>query len=121
MEDISRTGPAAFPRAILTGTLVLMLSTVMPSLVLSQEIGDAEQGLQYAADVCSECHAILPEQPLSPVAEAPRFEDVANTAGMTATALIAWLQTSHPTMPNIIMTGAEMGDVVEYILSMKNK
>lgn len=121
MKDIPRTAPAAFARTILTGTLVLMLSLVSPATAVGQQIGDAEKGLQYALEVCSECHAVRPEQPLSPLPEAPRFEDVANTPGMTAIALTAWFQTSHPTMPNITMTHAEISDVIEYILSLRNE
>jgi hypothetical protein len=55
------------------------------------------------------------------VAEAPRFEDIANTPGMTATALIAWFQTSHPTMPNVILTDEQTRDIVQYILSLKSE
>jgi hypothetical protein len=57
---------------------------------------------------------------VSPLPEAPRFEDVANISGMTAIALTVWFQTSHPTMPNIIMKDEEMRDVIQYILSLKN-
>jgi mono/diheme cytochrome c family protein len=86
----------------------------------AQEIGDAEKGRTFAIEVCSGCHAVLPEQPFSPVAEAPRFEDVANTSGMTAIALTAWFQTSHPTMPNIRLTDEETRNVIQYILSLKS-
>ncbi len=100
-------------------TLVLMLSAAIPATAVSQQIGDAEKGLQYASEVCSGCHAVRPEQLTSPLPQAPRFEDVANISGMTAIALTAWLQTSHPTMPNIRMTDEEMRNVIQYILSLK--
>jgi hypothetical protein len=44
---------------------------------------------------------------------------VANTAGMTANALAAWLQSSHPTMPDIRLTDEEMRNVIGYILSLR--
>jgi len=87
---------------------------------MSQQIGDATKGHEYASEFCSECHAVGHSQPLSPLRKAPRFVDVANTRGMTAITLTAWLQTSHPTMPNIIMTDAEMRNVIQYILSLKS-
>ena len=39
---------------------------------------------------------------------------------MTATALRVWLQTSHPTMPNIMLAPNDMDNVVAYILSLKD-
>jgi mono/diheme cytochrome c family protein len=79
--------------------------------------GDAKAGLDYAQHYCSSCHGIGGEQ--SPLAEAPPFHDVANQPGMTQTALQAWLQTSHPTMPNIVVAPADMQNVIAYILSLK--
>jgi hypothetical protein len=38
---------------------------------------------------------------------------------MTAIALSAALNTSHPTMPNIMLEAAERADIIAYILSLK--
>jgi mono/diheme cytochrome c family protein len=92
-----------------------------PVTAFSQEIGDAELGHQYAEEVCSPCHAVNAHQIDSPVEQAPPFQIVADTPGMTANALTAWLQTSHPTMPNIILTDEEMRNVIAYILSLKRE
>jgi hypothetical protein len=35
--------------------------------------------------------------------------------------LQVWLQTSHPTMPNIIIEPKDMSDVIAYILSLKDR
>jgi hypothetical protein len=64
------------------------------------------------------CHA-LKQVETSPEPTAPPFADVANTQGMTATALTVWLTTSHPTMPNIVIEPHDMDNVVAYILSLK--
>jgi hypothetical protein len=56
-----------------------------------------------------------------PVLKGPRFDDVADTPGMTATALFAWMRTSHPTMPNIILEPDDLRNVVAYILSLKER
>jgi hypothetical protein len=53
--------------------------------------------------------------------EAKPFEEIANTTGVTAMALFAWLQSTHPTMPNIILEDDEMTNVVAYILSLKDR
>jgi mono/diheme cytochrome c family protein len=101
-------------------TLALMFGAAMPATAASQEVGDAGEGFRYASEVCSECHAVRRDELASPLPQAPRFEDVANTPGMTGIALIAWFQTSHPTMPDIVMKDEEMRNVVQYILSLKN-
>jgi mono/diheme cytochrome c family protein len=93
----------------------------LSSTARTQAIGDSEKGLKYALEVCAECHSVRPEHPLSRVPEATPFEIVANTPGITSNALAAWLQTSHPSMPNIMMTDEQMRDVIEYILSLKLK
>ena len=40
---------------------------------------------------------------------------------MTGTALAVWMQTSHPTMPNIIVEKNDMLNVIAYILSLKGR
>ena len=40
---------------------------------------------------------------------------------MTATALRTWLQTSHPTMPNIVLKADDRDNVIAYILSLNAK
>ena len=51
--------------------------------------------------------------------DAPTFETIAKTPGLTSTALNSLLHTSHPTMPNIVIKGAAAKDIVAYILSLK--
>jgi len=51
----------------------------------------------------------------------PAFRDIANTPGITAIALRAFLTSSHPRMPNLILTPEETGDVIAYILSLRDR
>ena len=53
--------------------------------------------------------------------KATRFREVAARPGITGTALAIWLQTSHPTMPNIIVEHQDMLNVIAYILSLKGR
>ncbi len=48
-----------------------------------------------------------------------QVEHIANTPGMNSTALTAALRTSHESMPNIIIKGTDLGDVIAYILSLR--
>ena len=49
----------------------------------------------------------------------PAFRSIADTPGMTATALRVFLTSSHPKMPNLILTPEEITDVTAYILSLR--
>ena len=83
------------------------------------QTGDPKLGAAYAKRVCAKCHAI-DRTGISPEPTAPSFKDVANTPGMTGTALTVWLTTSHPTMPNIIVEPHDMDNVIAFILSLKH-
>lgn len=105
------------PRTALA--LIVTAAAIVPAAI-GQQIGNAERGMQYASEVCSACHAVRSGEMRSPISDAPPFEEIANTSGMTFTALTVWFQSSHPTMPNINMTDEEMRDVIQYILSLKS-
>ena len=84
--------------------------------------GNPEAGRVYAREVCSPCHAVTAEQASQrSIAIAPDFQTIANTPGMTATALRAFLQTPHPKMPNLILTAQQSADVIAYILSLRDR
>jgi len=86
----------------------------------TQEIGQASRGLLLAQRLCAECHAVQKEFARSSNANAPRFEAIASTPGMTAIALSAALNTSHVSMSNILLTMDEpAADITAYILSLK--
>ena len=102
---------------ILSG--LLFIASSIPAF--SQQIGDAVLGQQFAELICSTCHAVHPSQIKSTVDEATPFQIVADAPGMTANALTAWLQTSHPTMPNIILYDDDMRNVIQYILSLRTR
>jgi len=92
-------------------------------LALSSEAGaqdaDIEAGAAYAKQICAACHAVLPNEQISPLPEAPTFQSIADTPGMTELALTVWLQSSHPTMPNIVLEPDDMRNVIAYIRSLE--
>jgi mono/diheme cytochrome c family protein len=85
----------------------------------AQEIGQPSRGAALARQLCAECHAIQKEYARSPNSNAPRFQVIASTPGMTAMALSAALNTSHHSMPNVLLTGDEQAHIIAYILSLK--
>ncbi|MHA1517853.1 MAG: c-type cytochrome [Alphaproteobacteria bacterium] len=80
---------------------------------------DIAAGKSYAKEVCAACHAVLPGEEVSPLLNATPFQEVADAPGMTELALSVWLQSSHPTMPNIILDQDDMRNVIAYIRSLK--
>ena len=97
--------------------MVVAAACLLASAAHAQD-ADIEAGTAYAQEVCAACHAVLPNEELSPLPQAPTFQSVADTPGMTELALTVWLQSSHPTMPNIILTQDELRNVVAYIRSL---
>ncbi len=87
----------------------------------SAQEADVGAGATYAKQVCAPCHAVLPNQQISPLPQAPTFQKVADTPGMTEMALSVWMQSSHPTMPNVILKQDDLRNVVAYIHSLKSK
>jgi mono/diheme cytochrome c family protein len=85
----------------------------------AQEVGHPGAGLAAARRLCSQCHAVEKQETKSPEPDAPAFQGIASTPGMTATALIVALSTSHQVMPNIMLQAEEKTDIVAYILSLK--
>lgn len=86
---------------------------------MGQNLGVAERGRAYAIANCADCHGVLATDRSSPVGKATRFVDVANTSGMTETAILVWLQTPHPTMPNFIVEPSDMRNLAAYIVSLR--
>lgn len=105
----------------IAGGIALAGLLLIAAPALGQGLGDILAGREYAKSVCAECHAVLPSDPWSPSIDAPTFFEIANTSGMTARALTVWLQTSHPSMPNLLVPPDDRDDLIAYILSLKDE
>ncbi len=106
------------PTRLLLAAMALAGSIASASAA-QDHIGDARRGLEYVQATCSGCHAILYEDINSPVPDAPPFKAIADTPGITRTALSVFLQSPHPTMPNLIVAGEDADNLIAYILSLK--
>jgi mono/diheme cytochrome c family protein len=96
-----------------------MSALAAASAFAAEKLGDPQAGFEYARRVCSGCHGISAET--SRVPKATRFREVADRPGMTGTALRVWIETYHPTMPNIVVDKQDMLNVIAYILSLKGR
>jgi mono/diheme cytochrome c family protein len=103
---------------LLIFSLALAVSVAAGALA-AEDVGDPQAGFEYAKNVCSGCHGISAEE--SAVPKATRFREVADRPGMTGTALRVWMETYHPTMPNIVVDKQDMLNVIAYILSLKGR
>lgn len=84
--------------------------------------GNIAAGHAFAREACNACHMLEAKQKKPRrIVIGPAFRDIANTRGITATALRVFLTTSHPTMPNLILTPDEITDVIAYILSLRRR
>jgi mono/diheme cytochrome c family protein len=84
----------------------------------AQTVGDPQDGLALAQQICSPCHATVPQQDRSPNPKAPRLAELSATPGMTSTALLVALTTPHSGMPMFTLTPGQRDDIIAYILSL---
>ena len=100
--------------------IVLAAVLAIAALRAQAQDGDVAAGHAFAREACNACH-MVEAQPRKPrrIVIGPAFRDVANTRGITATALRVFLTTSHPKMPNLILNSEETADVIAYILSLR--
>ena len=102
--------------ARLAGLLALL------PLAAAAQRPETATGRRLAETVCAACHQVEanPTAP-SPNPDAPRFGDVARMASTTELSLRVFLRSTHPTMPNFILSANEIESLSSYILSLANR
>jgi len=84
----------------------------------SAQSADPSLGKHLAETVCSACHQVGPDSPApSPNPKAPSFLAISRTPSMSDLAIKVFLRSSHPTMPNIILSPDEIDSITAYIRS----
>ena len=105
----------------MTKIAILTAALAMPALVLlsgAAQAADTAVGRHIARTLCSECHQVGPASPQPPNSTAPRFPDIARMPSTTELSIKVFLRSSHPHMPNIMLSPAQMDAVAAYILSL---
>ncbi len=110
---------AQMSKLISIGPLLCFIIATMAGGAQAQQSGGARQGLALAREACAPCHLVVKEAGRSTNPDAPTFEAIARTSGLTSAALTVMLQTSHNNMPNIVLKGDDLKNIVAYILSLK--
>ena len=119
LSDTFRSNSRWLAMLVFYGTVLAAAEFLLPADVRAQEVGDSQIGLAFALAHCSECHNVKGTGNKSPNPSAPSFASVAKTTGMTGRALAVWLQTSHPTMPDFIISAEDRNNIIAYIMSLQ--
>ena len=103
--------------ALLVAALLVLLS-LRNANGMDLQLESITAGRRLAEAWCMECHTIgaIGSGARKPP---PDFVAVANRSSTTALSLKVFLQTSHPTMPNVIVGPIQADDLASYILSLK--
>jgi mono/diheme cytochrome c family protein len=97
--------------AVLRAVIAAGLAFV-PSLAHAQQAGNVSKGQRIVEGSCQACHR-------SGASRAPSFAAIGRMPSTTALSLGVYMRTSHPTMPNLVLSPAELDDVIAYVLSLK--
>ena len=101
---------------------VLLLTLALcaaPTAAQAVETATPQQGLAVARERCSFCHGVEHGDEYSSNPLAPTFEAIADTPGMTATALSVALRSSHQVMPDLILSSEEIAAIGAYLATLK--
>jgi len=102
-------------------TAAALLAAAIPAHAESRDMpGNALQGRELAVKECSQCHLVSrAARAAGHAGVGPAFADIADSASITPTSLFVFLHSSHPPMPDIILSKQESADVIAYIMSLK--
>ncbi|MEM7687009.1 MAG: cytochrome C [Pseudomonadota bacterium] len=81
--------------------------------------GDPVAGLEFARQICAECHYVERQWADLYVHEAPSFIDVAENSDHNEMSLRVFFVTPHLTMPNLRLTDEQTDNVISWILSLR--
>lgn len=99
------------PFAVLAALPIVLTA---PRVASAQDMGDPASGRRLIEQSCSACHGASQGE-----TRAPSFVAIAAMPSTTALSLGVFLRTSHPTMPNVMLTPADLDNVIAYVLSLR--
>jgi mono/diheme cytochrome c family protein len=102
-----------------SGLILAALAGTAPALAATDGPGRPGYGKTLAREMCGDCHIVAPDQTRGGDPLAPDLVERVQDTGITELALRAYLQTSHPVMPNVRLTPEQTDDIVAYLLSLK--
>jgi len=111
------TGCATTPTKQAVGNI----EAVVENSELRSDSDGAVEGLAFAQARCAGCHNVIDGQ-ASPNPNAPSFEAIANTRGLTDNTLKAWLRDSHnyPGQMDFEIDAKRIDELAAYMLTLKS-
>jgi len=79
---------------------------------------EPESGHVIARRWCANCHLVDTQMQSAARDTAPSFPDIARRLGRDPQKLRGWLNSSHPSMPDMQLSREEIDDVVAYLQSL---
>lgn len=104
-----------------TAILAAGIFAATTTSLLATDMTRVRDGLAVARGVCADCHVIAAHEEAPVVTLAPSFETIANAPGVTELAIGAMLQTSHPNMPNLVLSPEDRASVAAFIVSLRRE
>lgn len=101
-------------------SLFIAAALAVPVEALAQPDNSHSLGRQVAVELCSSCHRVTAGQPLPPQNVASFFA-IANLPSTTALSLKVFLRSNHKEMPNLIVSEPDSNNLIDYILSLKQR
>jgi mono/diheme cytochrome c family protein len=99
-----------------------ILATLFAGAALAEDLpGDPRLGRALALDICVRCHEVEAGERDGKLPDPPAFQNLADDPAMTALALRVFLHSPHANMPNLILSDANVDDVIAYIHSLKSE
>jgi mono/diheme cytochrome c family protein len=102
------------------GTFFVIASLAGPVTALAQSEGDPRIGRLLATKLCSSCHRVLP-MTYPDRNDPPSFQSIADLSSTTGLSLNVFLHSNHKNMPDIMLSPDDSGNLIAYILSLKQK
>jgi len=95
-------------------------ASVLLMAVFTQQdaVADQSRGRALAERQCSQCHGVGRGEK-SPYEGVSSFTEIAAEPSITEDSLRAFLKTSHPPTPDLIIKPADIDDLVSYIASLR--
>jgi mono/diheme cytochrome c family protein len=91
------------------------------SLPAGAQSADPSLGRHLAETTCNACHQIGSAASPNVKPVAPSFLDISRMPSTNELAIKVFLRSSHPTMPNIILSPEEIDSVAAYIVGLAGK
>ena len=105
---------------LISSMLVAVTNLGTIALAATDGPGSPSYGRDLAGDLCGDCHIVSPGQQYSGQI-GPNLIERVRDPEITELALRSYLRTTHPVMPNIMLTQEQADDVIAYLLTFKGK